>query len=280
MGRICGFDERTEREQPSGRGALGGMTCLALGAAAMYFLDPDRGSRRRALIRDKLVGGFYRAGEDFRRTADYTGDRLRGMAAETAAAVSEDDADDRVVCERVRAAMGRAVSHAGAVEVSARDGVVTLVGHVLADEVGGLLRTLSRVRGVQVVHDRLEHHASAKHVPALQGEGRQTQRSAAASDNRVPATRLWGGVSGGMWLLWGLRRGGFIGLASTLNGARLLARSLTSLSPDRPDSNAQHHRPALAPVDQRLADSGLSPNELDQTDESKKAADITSGNTR
>ena len=34
-------------------------------------------------------------------------------------------------------------------------------------------------------------------------------------------------------------------------------------------------RASVAPVDRRLAESGLSPNELDQTDESQKAADIT-----
>ena len=50
--------------------------------------------------------------------------------------------------------------------------------------------------------------------------------------------------------------------------------------PNRFDSGAGRERPDLAAVDQRLQESCLSPNALDQTDESQKAADITSGNSR
>jgi hypothetical protein len=42
--------------------------------------------------------------------------------------------------------------------------------------------------------------------------------------------------------------------------------------PERPDVR---DRAATSPVDQGLEKSPLSPNELDQTDESQKAADIT-----
>ena len=36
---------------------LGG---IGLGAALMYMLDPDRGNRRRALVRDKLVRAAHK----------------------------------------------------------------------------------------------------------------------------------------------------------------------------------------------------------------------------
>ena len=42
------------------RAFLGG---LALGAAAAFTLDPDRGARRRALMRDKLVRGSRITGD-------------------------------------------------------------------------------------------------------------------------------------------------------------------------------------------------------------------------
>ena len=37
------------------------LVTLGLGALAMYFLDPEKGRRRRALIRDQLVQRGYGA---------------------------------------------------------------------------------------------------------------------------------------------------------------------------------------------------------------------------
>ena len=43
------------------------LVTLGLGALAMYFLDPEKGRRRRALIRDQLVQRGYGATTGARR---------------------------------------------------------------------------------------------------------------------------------------------------------------------------------------------------------------------
>jgi hypothetical protein len=54
----------------------------ALGAAVMYFLDPQGGRRRRALVRDKAVSYAGHAGEYAERTARDLGNRATGLAHE------------------------------------------------------------------------------------------------------------------------------------------------------------------------------------------------------
>ena len=54
----------------------------ALGAAVMYFLDPQGGRRRRALVRDKAVSYANQAGEYADKTARDIGNRATGLAHE------------------------------------------------------------------------------------------------------------------------------------------------------------------------------------------------------
>lgn len=141
---------------------------IALGAGLMYMLDPVVGRRRRALLRDQAYSATHRTQDRLRKSAEYTRDRARGVYAETRGRFRHDEASDDVVRDRVRAAIGRAVSHAGALSVDVSEGVVTLRGPVLATEVDNLLKVAASVRGVEEVNDQLDVHESPSNIPGLQ----------------------------------------------------------------------------------------------------------------
>ena len=219
---------------PTGASVLSGPLWFGLGAAAMYFLDPDRGNRRRALVRDKLFSAVNEAGDNLRKTAEYSRDRTVGMVAEARSRLTSDEADDWTICERVRSALGRSVSHPSALEVDSLDGVVRLRGPVLAHEVDNLIRTVSGVRGVRDVVNQLDVHKQAGEIPALQGGiARPGQRYGVAQENWDPFTRMLTSIGGAGLAAWGVSRRDPIGFAATALGAAMAARGLSNLPAKR-----------------------------------------------
>src|SRR5919197_3805029 len=171
---------------------------IGLGAGLMYYLDPQLGRRRRALLRDQLVSATSRLDDCLGATWSDVRQRGQGLAAETSALFTRERPDDRVLAERVRSKIGRYLSHPSSVEVAARDGRVTLSGPILAREVDWLLDAVSSVPGVTGVDNRLEIHTRAGDVPGLQGGGRRPwERLNLAEANWAPATRLLAGGAGG-----------------------------------------------------------------------------------
>ena len=61
---------------------------LGAGAALMYFLDPERGGRRRALLRDQAVALTNDAREAIEATSEDLQNRAYGLYAETRKAVT------------------------------------------------------------------------------------------------------------------------------------------------------------------------------------------------
>lgn len=143
---------------------------IGIGAGLMYMLDPDRGSRRRALLHDKIISVANSVPDAVGATARDLGNRARGVVAGTKSLFKSDEVSDEVLVERVRSKMGRVISHPRAIEVAADQGHVTLSGPVLADEVDELLSCVSSVRGVAGVESQLEVHEQAGDVPGLQGD--------------------------------------------------------------------------------------------------------------
>ncbi len=210
-----------------GLALLGG---VGLGLGLMYLLDPETGNRRRARLRDKAIRAANKTGDALEATARDLRNRAVGLAAETRALLTREAAADDVLAERVRARLGRVVSHPGAIEVSARAGRVTLYGPVLAHEVKALLSSVASVRGVTEVDNRLEVHERPGDVPGLQGGvGRPGERVDFLQLNWSPATRFLGATGGALLALGSTRLPAAAAVPLTAAGLTLLARALTNL---------------------------------------------------
>jgi osmotically-inducible protein OsmY len=146
---------------------------IGLGAALMYLLDPERGKRRRALVRDKTVHALHETEDTVRGAALHLGHRARGLAARMRSQCSSVEVSDEVLSERVRSKLGHTVSHPRSLSVNASQGCVTLAGPILARDVDRLLKAVRSVRGVTGVENRLEVHEAAGNVPGLQGSTSQ-----------------------------------------------------------------------------------------------------------
>ncbi|HEU5235831.1 MAG TPA: BON domain-containing protein [Pyrinomonadaceae bacterium] len=143
---------------------------VGLGAALMYIFDPDRGKRRRALLRDKVEAAANKVGDTAGKMGRDLRNRASGVVAETKAIFSSEEVPDDVLVDRVRARLGRLPVHIEAFEVSAHDGVVTLGGKILTDELPRVLRAARFVRGVKGVDNQFEVHTEPGNASALQSE--------------------------------------------------------------------------------------------------------------
>jgi uncharacterized membrane protein len=210
------------------RGAL--LTGIGIGAGLMYFLDPQRGRRRRALVRDKLAHSTHVGADAVETTRRDAMHRASGTVSRLRALVRRKAIDDLVLIERVRAQLGRVVSHPHAIKVEANDGVVTLSGPILRNELPALLRATERVRGVRDVVNALAEHSEGDNVPALQG-GRTPAGIAPDiwQQHWAPATRVAVGSAGGALAAYGASRRGAAGALLAASGVGLLARAATNL---------------------------------------------------
>lgn len=202
---------------------------LGLGSGLMFLLDPDRGKRRRALLRDKCAWSARKTGEAFEVTARDLRNRAQGIASGVQSTFKGAPTDDTVLTDRVRSKLGRVVSHPHAVQVTAQDGTVTLAGPILEHEVPYLLGCVNRVSGVKEVVNNLEVHAEAGNHPALQGgRERQGNRFEFMQENWSPAARFIAGAVGASLAAYGGTRRGALGAGLGAAGLLLLTRGVTN----------------------------------------------------
>jgi len=207
------------------------LTGALLAAAAMYWFDPASGRRRRVRLRDLLASTARDACHIVDVGRRDLGHRLWGFLAVVRQAVAgPGEADDWVIEERVRACLGRAVSHPGAIEVSAWGRGITLTGDVLEAEHAQLIGCVRSVRGVASIDDQLAVHEEARGVSALQGGRPRLQgRFDVLNENWSPATRLLIGTAGISLAVIGSRRRSLLGVLAMTGGALAAMRSVGNL---------------------------------------------------
>jgi hypothetical protein len=149
--------------EPSGTsGTLAFLCGLGLGAALMFFLDPEAGRRRRALARDQYVRGRHAVQDATEGAVQAAANRTRGYIKRAQQAVKgEETVEDWVLEARVRAAMGHVVADLKDVTVRAENGVVVLEGGAPSADAQELAACARHVRGVRDVDNRLRPAPSA-----------------------------------------------------------------------------------------------------------------------
>jgi BON domain len=166
-----------------------------VGAGLMFLMDPARGPRRRALVRDKFTRLAHKTRDAYGATQRDLGNRLGGVASEVQSRIQGGVADDRIIEARVRAELGRVCSHPRAIRVNATNGWVTMSGDVLASEAGLVETAIRKVRGVGGVNRQFTVHATGNGVPSLQGTSpRSAWWSSWAAESWSPTAKTMVGL--------------------------------------------------------------------------------------
>jgi uncharacterized membrane protein len=211
--------------------AMAVISGLGIGAGLMYIFDPDRGKRRRAQVRNTVRHAANKTSDAIGKTSRDLANRVSGIVAEAESVVfPRDKASNEVLEGRVRAKLGRFISHPSSIEVKAADGRVVLSGPILAREVDGLLKRVQGIRGVVSIENRLNVHERPGTESGLQGgRGSVGERSALLQANWSPTTRLLAGAAGGALAIYAAKRRGLVGAAIGPVGLVMLSRALTNL---------------------------------------------------
>jgi hypothetical protein len=197
-----------------------------LGAAVMFLLDPDRGRRRRAWLRDKGIRACRKTERAYQTTRRDLRNRARGVWARAAAVFGRSNPSDAVLLERVRAGIGRVVSQSQNIEVRVNDQRAVLEGTVLAGEVERLLSAVERIPGIHGVENRLVIEERAGDEADLRIENKRGGQFELMQNHWSPTARLVVSAGGSALAIYALKYRGILGSTLGMAGTALLLRSV------------------------------------------------------
>ena len=131
---------------------FGYVLAALVGAAIVFFLDPDTGGYRRSVARDRLAGLTGRGSRQMERSARRVGSDLAGMRDRVVAGDGGEDLDDATLAQKVMSELFRDRRiPKGAVSVNAVGGVVQLRGEI--DDPATIERIVEQTRRIEGVAD-------------------------------------------------------------------------------------------------------------------------------
>jgi uncharacterized membrane protein len=196
---------------------------LCTGAVAGYFADPEFGEIRRAAFARGAKRILARAAQEGKKSFYDSRNHLAGLVSQYSPRFRAEPASDGVLEQRIRARLGRVVSHPRKVHVVCQSGVATLWGVVPQEEISDLVRVVEATAGVKEVLDHLEI-GPADEFPATQNDALRQARDEIRL-NWSPSKRVLVGTAGAALAIKGLRSKGWMGKALAVLGAGMVARS-------------------------------------------------------
>lgn len=227
---------------------------IGLGAGLMYYMDPQMGNQRKSKVRNQMLRLQNQADDAVETAVHDTRNRVKGLLSRGIEIVSDEALPDAVLEQRARARLGFLTRAPGALQLQVDQGELTIDGDILAEDAEELVNALGRLRGIRAVRNNLRLHADDSDLPMLQKQSPLDRNTMMWS----PTRRLLSGVGAGYLLLYGVARGGIIGMIARLAGMGLGLRALTNMdmrtmAGKNPDADLIQLRKSIqiyAPVDE------------------------------
>jgi osmotically-inducible protein OsmY len=133
----------------------------AIGAAAAWFLDPNDGTRRRNVVRDKTVKYARKGKDEAASKATYAGSTIKGKATAVAPGTSREPAAERLNDPALQAKIESEVFREAdlpkdRVSVNVENGIAWLRGEVEDRQtISRIYQATARVDGVRGVENLL-----------------------------------------------------------------------------------------------------------------------------
>ncbi|HWC76216.1 MAG TPA: YtxH domain-containing protein, partial [Blastocatellia bacterium] len=101
---------------------------MGIGAGLMYVFDPDKGKKRRALMRDRLEDTARKTRRQIDRKSHEVGDLVSSIGASIKAPFTNGPLSDNDLLARVKEKVIEILPDTQDIKVRARNGIVTLGG--------------------------------------------------------------------------------------------------------------------------------------------------------